>query len=289
VTSLQLRQGSAVATIALHGAEPLSWQVGGRELVWHGDPAHWSGRAPILFPVVGASVGGEVRVDGESYPMPQHGFARGLDFAVVSRGEHTAHLRLGDSPDTRQHYPFAFRLDVVATLSESELRFDYEVDNPGSVDLPYALGFHPAFPWPFMAGDNKGYRVEFEAAEEPFVPTIREMGILDMTPRPVPLQGRILDLTPERFAEGAMVFREARSRVMRFVAPSGEAIEMAVEDFPHLALWTRPTAPFLSLEAWTGHADWVGFSGELRERNTIRLVAPGSSARHAVTLSWREA
>ena len=70
---------------------------------------------------------------------------------------------------------------------------------------------------------------------------------------------------------------------------SGEAIEMAVEDFPHLALWTRPTAPFLSLEAWTGHADWAGFSGELRERNTIRLLAPGSSARHAVTLSWREA
>lgn len=289
MTQFVLRAGPSAATLALRGAEPLSWRVGDREVLWHGDPAHWSGRAPVLFPVVGASAGGEVRVKGQAYPMPQHGFARGLDFALVEQREHTARLRLVDSPETRQHYPFAFRLDITATLSERELAFRYEVHNPGEEALPYALGFHPAFPWPFMQGDQRGYRVEFETAEEPFVPTIRELGILDPDPRPVPLKGNRLDLEPEHFAEGAMVFRNARSRTMRFIAPSGEAIGMSMEDFPHLALWTRPTAPFLSMEAWTGHADWLGSSGELRERNTIRLLAPGATARHGVTLSWHAA
>ena len=57
----------ATASVALAGAEPRSWRVGGRELLWHGDPAHWGERAPILFPVVGASAGGMVRIGGENY------------------------------------------------------------------------------------------------------------------------------------------------------------------------------------------------------------------------------
>lgn len=63
---------------------------------------------------------------------------------------------------------------------------------------------------------------------------------------------------------------------------------MTVEAFPHLAVWTRPTAPFLSLECWTGHADHVGFAGEISERNSVALLAPGESARHAVTLAFEE-
>ncbi len=71
---------------------------------------------------------------------------------------------------------------------------------------------------------------------------------------------------------------------MRFTGPGGTAIRMAAEDFPHLAIWTKPTAPFLSLECWTGHADWAGFSGELAERDSQRLLAPGAEARHGVRL-----
>jgi hypothetical protein len=73
---------------------------------------------------------------------------------------------------------------------------------------------------------------------------------------------------------------------MRFVGPSGRAIVMSVENFPHFALWTRPTAPFLSLECWTGHADEIGREVELSERNTITLLEHGAEGRHAVTLSY---
>ena len=72
---------------------------------------------------------------------------------------------------------------------------------------------------------------------------------------------------------------------MRFVAPGGLAIAMRMEDFPHLAVWTKPTAPFLSLEAWTGHADWAGFAGELAERDSQRLLAPGATVRHGIALA----
>ena len=72
---------------------------------------------------------------------------------------------------------------------------------------------------------------------------------------------------------------------MRVSAPGGRAIALRMQDFPHLAVWTKPTAPFLSLEAWTGHADWAGFEGELAERDSQRLLAPGATARHGIELT----
>lgn len=285
---IELRAGDGTtARIALEGAEPVSWRVGGREYLWSGDPDHWNRHAPWLFPVVGASAGGAVRVGGIRYPMAQHGFARDLPFSVVARGDDSVTLRLEDDAGTRAHYPFAFRLDVTARVAPRGLAFDLTVVNPGPEPLPYALGFHPAFPWPFAGGERRaggGYAVTFEAPERPFVPEVGAGGLLVRSERELPLAGDRLDLDPALFTE-ALVFLNAKSRALRFVAPGGEAIAMRMEDFPHLAIWTKPTAPFLSLEAWTGHADWAGFEGELAERDAQRLLAPGGTARHGIALS----
>ncbi|GEP05003.1 aldose 1-epimerase family protein [Methylobacterium oxalidis] len=285
VIELAASDGST-ARIALHGAEPVSWRAGGREYLWSGDPAHWNRHAPWLFPVVGASAEGRIRAGGRDYPMAQHGFARDLPFAVAARSADAATLRLTDSDETHAHYPFAFRLDITARIRPAGLDFAVEVENPGPDALPYAVGFHPAFPWPFAGGARAaggGYAVAFEAAEAPRVPEVGAGGLLLREERGVPLDGRVLPLDPALFTE-ALVFRNARSRHLRFTGPGGAAIRMAVEDFPHLAVWTKPTAPFLSLECWTGHADWAGFTGEIAERDSQRLLAPGERARHAVRL-----
>ena len=75
---------------------------------------------------------------------------------------------------------------------------------------------------------------------------------------------------------------------MRFAGPDGSAIRLDAIDFPHLAIWTKPTAPFLSLEFWTGHADWADFSGDLASRDSQRILSPGAEARHGVTLTFEE-
>ena len=60
-------------------------------------------------------------------------------------------------------------------------------------------------------------------------------------------------------------------------------------NIPHFALWTKPDAPFLSLEAWAGHADPEGFEGELFDRPSIIRLPMGHAMRHLVTLTWRQA
>lgn len=281
--------GDATATIALRGAEPLSWRVGGRELLWSGDPEHWDFCAPILFPRVGASSGGTIRVGDTHYPMPQHGFARRSAFALIEQDGAEARLRMSASEATREHYPFRFELDVSARLGPTSLSLDFAVANTDGVDLPYAIGFHPAFPWPLAGGsDRAGYRVVFEADESDRVPEVAAGGLLARRSRRIPLTGRELPLSPDLFTE-ALVFLDARSRTMRFEAPDGASVVMEAENFPHLAVWSRPTAPFLSLECWSGHADWEDATGELRDRAGMTTLGPGEVGRHGVTLRWEPA
>ena len=56
---------------------------------------------------------------------------------------------------------------------------------------------------------------------------------------------------------------------------------MEFSGFSHVALWTRPGAPFLCLEAWTGYSDPEGFAGELLESRGMRVLEPARAARHA--------
>ena len=52
------------AQISPLGAELVTLRdEAGRDLLWNGDPAFWTGRSPLLFPIVGRvrnEVGGEV-------------------------------------------------------------------------------------------------------------------------------------------------------------------------------------------------------------------------------------
>ena len=82
MTEITLTHGDARATIALLGAEARQWRIAGRDLMWPGDPAIWSDISPILYPVVGWTRNGEERVDGRTYPLGLHGFARFETFAV---------------------------------------------------------------------------------------------------------------------------------------------------------------------------------------------------------------
>ncbi|MGO8798979.1 MAG: aldose 1-epimerase family protein [Roseiarcus sp.] len=282
---ITLERDGASAEIALAGAEARAWRVGGRDLLWPGDPAIWSQVSPILFPVVGWTRDG-ARVEGRHYPLGLHGFAASQTFALETRSDRAARLTLRDNADTRALYPFAFRLTIEYRLGERALEIAIEVENADRSPMPYACGLHPGFRWPFAGGPREGCEIRFERPERPEVPVILPGGMVSARRRPIPIEGAALKLTDALFARDALCFLEPASRSLRFVEPSGAAIELALGDFPLFALWMRPGAPFLCLEAWTGYSDPEGFAGELKEKPGMRILAGGESARHRATYSF---
>jgi galactose mutarotase-like enzyme len=281
--TIQISSGEAAAVIALRGAEPLSWSICGCDLLWRADPAYWERTSPILFPIGGRARNDTIRVDGRSHRIDVHGFAASKDFSVVEKTADTVRLTLGDDADTREIFPFPFHLEVHYRLEPACLSVCFRVLNCGDTTLPYAIGFHPGFRWP-QDDRRPGYRVEFEQAEAPSVPVITADGLFSERRRPVPLHAGVLPLSDELLADGALCFLDARSRWLRLVADDGSAIMMTVEDLPHLAVWSRPGAPFICLEAWTGHGDPDGFEADIREKPSMRFLAPGTEARHRVRL-----
>jgi galactose mutarotase-like enzyme len=271
------------------GGELVAWRVADRNLLWTMDPEIWPRTSPILFPIVGRARNGEISIDGRKYPMSIHGFAATSRFVPVSQSQDSVCLRLTDDAVTRASFPFSFQLDVSWRLAPRQLGVAFTVTNTGDVPLPYALGWHPGFAWPFSAGRRDDYAIAFERPEAPEVPVITADGLFSRSRRQIPVVGRDLPLSEGLMAKEALCFLEAHSRSLRFVAPDGAALRVELQDFPHIALWSHPPAPFLCIEAWTGHGDPEGFAGDISEKPSMRLLPAGATAGHGVRLTFEGA
>jgi galactose mutarotase-like enzyme len=273
------------ARIDTLGAELMAWRADGTDIVWAKDPKIWDQSAPILFPVVGWTRDGKARVEGKEYPLALHGFAWKKQFAVRKRTADFVRLALEADDETRAQYPFDFRLEVEFRLLPGGLDNALVVTNSGASPLPYACGLHPAIRWP-LAGSAYQHSIVFEKPERAEVPVIAPGGLFSWRTRPVPLKGDTLPLTGEMLANDALVFLNANSSRFAFDNGAGARLSVELEDFPHIAFWSLPPAPYLCLEPWTGHGDPEDFSGELAEKPSMRLLEPGQSARHAAKFSF---
>jgi len=283
---IRLRSQGAEAEISVLGAELLAWRVGGEPLLWSPDPEIWTDTAPLLFPVVGWTRGGQVRVDGKTYPLGLHGFARQSRFRVAALGDDFVRLVLEDSAQTRALYPFRFRFEVTHALEGPRLNTVLTVSNRGEGDMPYACGLHPGFVWPLPGGAQAAHHILFEAEESPQVPVITRDGLFSMERRTVPLDGRSLVLAPELLAQEALCFLDTKSRSLTYESESA-ALDVETENFRHFALWSRPGAAFLSIECWTGHGDPDRFAGDLFDKPSMMRLAAGATQSHRAAFTFR--
>ena len=286
---IHIRSGASEAWIDAVGAEAVDWRVNGRRLLWSADPAIWARTAPILFPVVGRVRDGQIKVAGRAYPMPIHGFANSSLFGIVERNEDRVLLALADNAETRASFPFSFRLAVEYRITPDALAVSLTVSNTGEGGLPYATGWHPGFALPFSDTGRDRHVIEFETEEMASVPAITAAGLFSSKSRPIPLEGNRLPITDELMSREALCFLNARSRSVRLIAPDGVAISVDVENFPHLALWSRDAGPFLCIETWTGHGDPDGFDGDIFSKPSMRILPPGAQAVHSAVATFEGA
>jgi galactose mutarotase-like enzyme len=286
---LALSSGALTAMIDPLGAQLSVLRDGsGRELLWNGDPAFWTGRAPLLFPIVGALANGVYRLGGSAYALPRHGFARGKRFEVLSNSPTTAELALRADEQTLAVYPFYFRLQIRFEIARTTLTLTTSVKNDGDAPMPASFGYHPAFRWPLPFGAARSlHEIEFERDEPDPVRRLDSSGQVTPVRYPTPIRARRLLLDDELFKEDAMILDAVRSRSVTYGAAAVPRLTVQFPDTPYLGLWSKPGAPFVCIEPWYGMADPVGFSGEFTEKPGVFVVPPGTlrQLRMQVTLS----
>jgi galactose mutarotase-like enzyme len=278
---ITIRNGFWGARISETGAElkSLCWLATGQEYIWNGDPAWWTGSAPVLFPIIGGLKGGEYSFEGKKYALPSHGFARTSQFTVAHAGEDSAALSLGSSARTREAYPFDFTLKVLFQLERSGIAVRYEVANTGGGPLYFSIGSHPAFVVPFAGGALENYYVLFEK-EENLERWFFKDGVIEAGKTEEAFENsRVINLSRTVFDRGIMIFKHPASRAFAIAhSQSSRAIRVITDGVPYVGVWSKPGgAPFLCVEPWHGIPDMSDASGNIVDKEgIIRLEARSS-------------
>lgn len=266
-----LRSDALSLAVAPMGAEMQYLRTAaGDDLLWHGDAAFWTGRAPVLFPIVGRAVDDIIAVGDHTSTMPQHGFARRCVFALEEQTETMCRHVLTDSGETRAAYPFAFSLRVTHQLDGATLHVTANVANEDTQPMPFGFGFHPAFCWPLPNAQKAAHHVTLAHGGTPDLRALDD-GLLRPEPVTGPFDNGDLELAEEMFNDGALVFPNG-SDALRYGPKTGPSLAFEFHNLPDLALWRPTGAPFLCIEPWHGTASYVGDGPQIAQRpNSITL------------------
>lgn len=250
----------------------------GREWLWHGDEAFWTGRSPILFPIVGKAPADHVSIEGVRYPMAQHGFARRSEFALVDSGGDFCRFELAANAQSRAVYPFEFVLSIEHRVVGSAVAVTAEVTNRDRRPMPYGIGFHPAFVWPLPGCEGLDHMIWLDNGASPPLARLVD-GLVDPQPMPSPFVDGALLLERADFTGDTMIFLEGAGSGLIYGAGDA-AVQLRWENLPNLAFWTKDGAPFLCLEPWHGTAAAVGRGDGIEVRPSTVVLGPGETGRY---------
>ena len=265
-----------------HGAELTSIRKNGIEYLWQADPAFWKRHSPVLFPIVGSVWNGTYRVDGKEFSLGQHGFARDMDFVLVSRTEDSVTYRLESNENTLAKYPWPFRLEIGYRLRCNEIDVMWKVENTGTTQMYFQIGAHPAFNYPFYDPDRKerGF-FSFDRSEGLECIRIVEKGCVDaMKKYPLEVgEDGLYPLSSDTFDEiDTLMLQDRQLKKVTLHAPDRTPWLSLTFDAPVVGLWSPPckNAPFICIEPWYGRCDRVAYTGEYKDRDWVNSLAPGN-------------
>ena len=288
-THYTLTTPSCRAIFASHGAEltSLITTQNGLEYLWPADPAVWARHAPVLFPLVGRLPGDVYHHEGRDYKLPQHGFARDQQFAVVRHAPTELVFQLQHDDSTRTVFPFAFELTITYTLRDTLLTVRWDVRNPApDQPLLFSIGAHPAIRCPLLPEEVfEDYFFEFDHPVT-LERHLLQGGLLTGQTAPVLTDANVLPLSYELFADDALVFKHYDfTRLTLRSRKSTRFVQFQFNGFPYLGLWTKgPGAGFVCVEPWHGVASPTGAPGELRDKEGILTLEPGQVFSAAYTI-----
>ncbi len=261
-----------------------------QEYMWQGDPTYWGRTSPVLFPFVGSLKDKRYTYEGTTYEMGQHGFARDMEFTLISKTDTEIYFELKSNEETLKKYPFVFSLILGYKLNGNELDVIWKVTNPSSDKmLHFSIGAHPAFNCPIHGEENKsGYQFYFAKADEIHHHGHTDTGLSIEEDVILELENHRVTITPEFFDGSTYIIEGPQTQEIGVEDPDGKRFISVLFDMPVVALWSPPgkNAPFLCIEPWFGRCDAADFEGTLEERAFNNALEPEKQFQTVYTIRF---
>ena len=270
----------ATAVVDTRGGELVSYVKDGIEYVWQGDPAHWSGQAPILFPVCCAAKDNKIAFDGVEYPMPKHGFVRRNGFEPVTIGKDRVVIEQRETEATLKMFPFCYSLRVEYAITDEGFSATFTVKNLDKNEMTYCIGGHPAFNCPMTPEDGgfEDYSLFFEETEGCTASLTKDGYMNAEIPKLDLLKGTTeMPLRWSDFDNDAIILEYLPKKTVKLLSRKTEkGIRFDFDGFSALGLWTpdHKHSPFICLEPWNGLPADVAETVDAKSKKYCRTLQP---------------
>ncbi|NNJ87757.1 MAG: aldose 1-epimerase [Eudoraea sp.] len=145
--------------VSIEQGELLSYQVDGYELMHQIGSPGWGHTDTEMFPIIGPTdkAGFRVHVPRGNAIQDQHGLLRELSYTMEKKEDTTVSFvkeyaagtvvlnsKFPDrSTAQRLIWPYSFKFKKTFSLTENSLKINFNVS--GEKDMPFMIGYHPAF------------------------------------------------------------------------------------------------------------------------------------------------
>ncbi len=270
-------------SVATLGAEIRSIRdKSGNEFMWEGDPAVWSGTAPIMFPICSGLVNDTYTYRGREYKLTKHGFAKMSEFEVETESENELTMLLRSNADTLAAYPFEFEFRANFRVEKGTLLVKYSVKNLNDGTMYFSVGAHEAYATPEGIEE---YDVVFDKNETLEAYELDGNLLLDKT-QTVLTDSAVFPLEDKYFVKDALVFLRHNSDGCTLVHRGGtRRVRIDFPGFDHLLIWHKFGAKYICIEPWNGITQRPDSDGSIENKFSIRKLAPGAEydITHAIT------
>ncbi len=181
---------------------------------------------------------------------------------------------LKSNEETLKKYPFKFVLNIEYEFTEDILTTKISVINKDDKNMIFGLGGHPGFK---LEMPQEEYYFELEA-EEPEVEFMEVEGnyISNKLAKNILKENKIIEITKESFLNDAIMMKKLKSNKITLKQKKGnkKVLEFNFKDFPILAIWSLPGAPYICLEPWFNYADRVKETAYFKDKEGIINLRP---------------
>lgn len=275
----------AIMTTSSFGGELLSFKLDGIEKIHQGEESrdengkvYWKRHAPVLFPIVGKLKRSQTLINGRTYEMSQHGFARDMEFEPITKLDNFHSYVLKSNKYTMARFPFEFELYNTYRQEENKLIFIYKVVNTGNNNMPFAIGGHPAFKVDPDDLKKGNYYLEFAEEEEKAHFLYLVDGLVGTEySKNLLINDKYLLLDEHTFDNDALIIKGIQSKKISLINRRTRKTVLTFEydGWPYLGIWSKPGAPFLCLEPWTSTADRVNSNNVFVQKTDLIILEPG--------------
>lgn len=81
-------------------------------------------------------------------------------------------------------------------------------------------------------------------------------------------------LDSKTFENDAIIMKNIKSRKVYLKTETKNVLSFEFEQFPYLAIWSKPEAPFICIEPWFNTADKVNSNGIFEEKEDLIELKP---------------